>query len=286
MIIDTHSHLNFQAFEKDRDKIIESCLKKDIWMINIGTNLETSRKAIEIAENYKIGIFASVGLHPIHLETNLVKIKPDKKETKEKPQEKFDYEKYKRLAQSEKVIAIGEVGLDYWQRPKTKRKLSLFKEKQRELLYSQLNLACELNLPLIFHCRLAYDDLLKILKEFKKSISGVIHCFTGKINYLEEFLKMGFYIGFNGIIFKKIEGINFKELIQKTPLNKILLETDCPYLTPPDCKKDRNDPTCLIYILREIAKIKKEKPEKIAEITTQNAFALFNLDKFKIDVKI
>lgn len=286
MIIDTHSHLNFQAFEKDRDKIIESCLKKDIWMINIGTNLETSRKAVEIAENYKIGIFASVGLHPIHLETNLVKIKPDKKETKEKPQEKFDYEKYKRLAQSEKVIAIGEVGLDYWQKPKTKRKLSLFKEKQRELLYSQLNLACELNLPLIFHCRLAYDDLLKILKEFKKSISGVIHCFTGKINYLEEFLKMGFYIGFNGIIFKKIEGINFKELIQKAPLNKILLETDCPYLTPPDCKKDRNDPTCLIYILREIAKIKKEKPEKIAEITTQNAFALFNLDKFKIDVKI
>lgn len=286
MIIDTHSHLNFQAFEKDRDKIIESCLKKDIWMINIGTNLETSRKAIEIAENYKIGIFASVGLHPIHLETNLVKIKPDKKETKEKPQEKFDYEKYKRLAQSKKVIAIGEVGLDYWQRPKTKRKLSLFKEKQRELLYSQLNLACELSLPLIFHCRLAYDDLLKILKEFKKSISGVIHCFTGKINYLEEFLKMGFYIGFNGIIFKKIEGINFKELIQKTPLNKILLETDCPYLTPPDCKKERNDPTCLIYILREIAKIKKEKPEKIAEITTQNAFALFNLDKFKIDVKI
>lgn len=280
MIIDTHSHLNFSAFEKDREKVIKDCLEKEIWMINVGTNFETSKKAVEISESFEKGVFAAVGFHPIHLKTDLVKVKLDKDELKKENKEEFSYESYKKLALSKKVVAIGEIGLDFWYRPKTKKKLFLFKEKQKELFLNQLKLAKELKLPLIFHCRLAYDDLLFILKKEEKKISGVIHCFTGNLNHLKEFLKMGFYIGFNGIIFKKIEGINFKEIIKTTPLDRILIETDCPYLTPPECKKERNDPTCLPFIIKEIAKIKKEKPERIAEITTQNAKKLFNLDKF------
>ena len=245
MLVDTHSHLNFPAFDKDRNEIIKKCLESEIWVINVGTNFETSKKAVEITTKYEKGVYASIGLHPIDLDTGLIKIKTDEKEGSHF-EKKFDYEKYKNLAKSEKVVAIGEIGLDYYWKPKTKRKLELFKEKQKDLLLKELELAKELNLPphqkfgsgglpVIFHCRMAHQDLIEILN-FQFSISnfqirGVMHGFVGTIDQLKEYLKMGFYIGFNGIIFKKIEGINFEENIKNTPLDRILIETDCPYLT-------------------------------------------------------
>lgn len=284
MLIDTHAHLNFRAFKDDWKKVIKRSLAEDIWIINVGTNYLTSQRAIEIAENYSDKVYATIGLHPLHLETGLVKIKEDPEEIEIKTkEEKFEVLKYKALSQSPKVIAIGEIGLDFWYRPKTKRKLELFKEKQKEILIKQLDLARELHLPVIFHCRQAHNDLIKILELQVSSykFQGVIHCFTGNWPEAQKYLEMGFYLGFNGLIFK----MNYEEIIKKTPLEKILLETDCPYLTPPLPAEagrgggaTRNEPLYLKYIAEKIAEIKNLNFEEIEKITTQNAKNLFKLN--------
>ncbi len=273
MLFDTHAHLNFAAFSKNRDKIIKNCQKNNVWLINVGINYETSRKAVEIAEESSQGIYAAIGLHP-----------------QEILEERFDFEKYKNLAiSSKKVKAIGEIGLDYWHKPKTKSKLAEFKQKQKELLLQEIKLAHELNLPIIFHCRMAHDDLIELLTRpvlvrartrtglVPLTLNGVIHCFTGTWQQAQKFLALGFYLGFNGIIFKKIKGISFNEVIKKTPLSRILIETDCPFLTPPQEGDKRNEPIFVKHIVQKIAEIKNISFEKIAKVTTQNAKKLFHI---------
>jgi len=318
MLIDTHAHLNFSAFDKDRNEVIRRCLEENIWTINIGTNYETSKKGVEISNKYKNGVFATVALHPINLETGLIKRKIDEFEGKHF-EEEFDFKKYKNLALgknldfrsaqikglakpstraklgaglvphrnevsgagAKKVVEIGEIGLDYYYKPKTKKKLELFKEKQKDLFLKELTLAKELNLPVILHCRMAHQDLIEVLNSNiqypTSNIRGVMHGFVGNIEQLKKYLQLGFYIGFNGIIFKKIEGINFEENIKKTPLERILLETDCPYLTPPPFESERNEPLYLRYIVQKIAKIKKITSKEITEITIKNTKELFKI---------
>ena len=275
MLIDTHAHLNFSAFDKDRDEVIKRSLENKVWFINIGTKYETSTKAVEITRKYAKGVFAAVGLHPIHLEERKVDAWEIRgKEGFETKGEEFDYAKYKELAKSEKVVAIGEIGLDYYYKPKTKRKLELFKQEQKEVLLSQLKLSKELNLPVIFHCRFALDELIEILmRTVLQPLRGVIHCFTGDWEQAQKYLEMGFHLGFNGIIFR----LNLDEIIQKIPLDKILIETDCPYLSPPPYQNERNEPLYVKYIAQKIAKIKNLSFEKIAKISTENAKKLFNL---------
>jgi len=281
MLIDTHAHINFNAYKDDADEVIRRSLDNNTWMINVGSQYETSKRAMEIAQKYEKGVYASVGLHPIHLTEGVFKTKIDREEIEfETKEEGFDYQRYKELAQSKKVVAIGEAGFDYYYKPKTKRKLELFKEKQRTVLLEHMNLARELNLPVIFHCRMAHQDLIEVLN-FQFSIlnfqlKGVIHCFTGNWQQAEKYLAMGFCLGFNGIIFKKIEGIDFKENIKNTPLDRILIETDCPYLTPFPMT-GRNEPIYVRYVVEKIAEIKKIDCQKIAEITTQNAKDLFGI---------
>ena len=297
MLVDTHAHLNIKAFELDREEVIKRCLENNIWIINIGTNYETSKKAVEIAGKYPEGIFAAIGLHPINLDTGLVKVKTDELEGSHFENE-FDFEKYKSLAENPKVVVIGEIGLDYYWRPKTTKKKEFFKQKQKDLLSKQLELAKELNLPVIFHCRMAHEDLLEILNYKLKTINyqlrGVMHGFVGTLEQLKEYLNFGFYIGFNGIIFKKIEGIKvaetsshlspratssrsvFEENIRNTPLERILIETDCPYLIPSPVE-GRNEPLYVKYVAERIAEIKKISFEKVAEVSTENAKRLFKL---------
>ncbi len=289
MLIDTHAHLNFNAYKYDFDEVIRRSLDNNVWMINVGSQYDTSKKAIEIAQKYSEGVYTAIGLHPLHLETGLVKIKNDLEETEAKKREKgFDYEKYKELAKSEKVIAIGEIGLDYYRQPKTTNKKEIFKQKQKDLLLEQLKLAKELNLPVVFHCRMGHQDLIEFLKKNKdlRPEKAVVHGFVGKLEELKEYLNFDYYIGFNGIIFKNIEGIDFEENIKNTPLDKILIETDCPYLTPPlpvealvkiRPRNLRNEPIYVRYVAEKIAEIKRFSYKKVVEITSQNAKKLFNL---------
>jgi len=276
MLIDTHAHLNFNAYKKDLNEVIKRSLENGVEIINIGSQYETSKKTVEIAERYGKGVYAAIGMHPIHITTDLIKMKMDPEEAsaEEEKEKDFDLEKYKKLAlsASERVMAIGEVGLDYYYKPKTKKKLELFKEKQRTVLCQQLELAKELNLPVIFHCRVAHDDLIEILKKYPE-IKGVIHCFTGNLEQAKKYLEMGFYLGFNGIIFK----LDLNEIVEKVPLDKTLIETDCPYLVPPEAGVERNEPLFVKYVAKKIAEIKNISFEKVAEITTQNARKLFRI---------
>jgi len=289
MLIDTHAHLNFNGYKEDFEEVIKRTLENDVWMINVGSQYETSKKAVEIAERYEKGVYAAVGLHPIHLAEGIFKVKMDKEETVfQTKNENFDYEKYKGLTQSKKVVAIGETGLDYYYRPKTKIRLEQFKNKQKEVFLKHLELAMELKLPVIFHCRMAHQDLIEVLnskfKIQKSKIAGVIHCFTGTWEQAGQYLEMGLYLGFNGIIFKPAPyrtdgsgaGLNLDEIIKKTPLERILIETDCPYLVPPPMS-GRNEPLYVKYVAEKIAKIKNLSFEEISEITTGNAKKLFNL---------
>jgi len=284
MTIDTHAHLNFNAYKDDVDEVVKKTLENDIWMVNVGSQYSTSKRAVEIAERYESGVYAAVGIHPIHLDTGLIKVKVDQEEIEFKTrEEEFDYEKYKGLAKSPRVVAIGEIGLDYWYKPKTRIKLEQFKKKQKETFLEQLKLAKELNLPVIFHCRMAHNDLLQAIKEFDwPELRGVVHCFTGTWQDAQKYLEMGFYVGFNGIIFK----FNVDEVIKNIPLDKMLIETDCPYLTPPISINQqyphksavlRNEPIYLKYIVEKIAKIKNLTNKEIADITTQNARKLFKI---------
>ena len=282
MLIDTHAHLNFNGYKGDFEEVIKRTLENDVWMINVGSQYKTSKKAVEIAEKYEKGVYAAVGLHPIHLAEGIFKVKIDEEETAfQTKNENFDYEKYKGLAQSKKVVAIGETGLDYYYRPKTKIRLEQFKNKQKEVFLQHLELVKELNLPIIFHCRMAHDDLIKILNTRYKIQNtrprGVIHCFTGTWEQAGQYLEMGLYLGFNGIIFK----LNLDEIIKKTPLERILIETDCPYLTPPPMI-GRNEPFYVRYVAERIAKVKNLSFEEIAKITTENAKRLFTRLNFHV----
>jgi len=279
MFFDTHAHLNFAAFVKDRDRVIKKCFKNDVWLINVGTNFFTSQKAIEIAQNYEEGIYAAVGLHPINLDTGLSRQRVDENEpvkNEESPFEKeFDYEKYKKLAQKKKVVAIGEIGLDYYWKPKTKKRLKDFKQKQELLFLEEVRLAKELDLPIIIHCRMAHEDMLRILRRqfaiYDSQFRGVIHCFTGNWRQAKEYMELGFHLGFNGIIFK----LDLSQVIKKAPLDKILIETDCPYLSPPGYNQERNDPMGVKLVAKEIARLKNYPLKRVTVRTSQNAQKLF-----------
>lgn len=282
MIIDTHSHLNFNAFKNDSDEVIRRTLAENIWLINVGTKYETSQQAVKIAEKYREGVYSAIGLHPIYAAAEFMKVKtdPDEGEFLVKEQD-FDKEKYKELAKLKKVVAIGEIGLDYYYKPKTTAKLAQFKEKQKQIFLEQLDLAKELNLPVILHCRMAHDDVIEILKS-RNEKNGVIHCFTGTLEQAQKYIEMGFYIGINGIIFK----FNIDEVIKNISLDKIVVETDCPYLMPlpaialakegPEGTK-RNEPIFIKHTIQKIADLKNVSFDEVCQKTTQNARKLFNI---------
>lgn len=262
MIIDTHAHLNFFEFDNDRDELIKKLIKSNYQVINIGTNKESSRDCVSLVRE---SVYASVGLHPLNIESNL-KIKGEV----EKKEDNFDYNYYKNLSQEKGVVAIGEAGLDYWYKPKGKARREEYIKKQKEIFENQLDLAKEVNLPIVIHCRSAFNDLIEILST--KNVPGVIHCFTGTKEDADKLLELGYYFGINGIIFK----VDLNESIKAIPLEKMLLETDCPYLSPPNFE-ERNNPFSIDLIIDEISRIKGVSKEEIIEKTTQNAKKLFKM---------
>ena len=228
----------------------------------------------------------AVGRHPIHIgeqrKVDVLEVQSEEKaeqpwETFETRSEEFNYEEYKKLAQSKKVVAIGEIGLDYYYFPKSKVKREEIKRKQKETLRQQMDLADEMHLPVIIHCRVAHEDLLEFLGE-RKQVRGVVHSYTGTAEQAEKFMDLGLYFGFNGLILKNVPALpDSREVISSIPLDRIVLETDSPYLLPPGASKERNEPLFVKYIAAEIAKIKKVSLEKVAESTTHNAKKLFTV---------
>ncbi len=267
MLIDTHSHVNFSAYKDDADEVIRRSLDSNIWMINVGSQYDTSKRAVEMTEKYKEGVYAAVALHPIHLGPSKY---IDEQEVKfQTKHEEFDREKYKKLASHPKVVAIGETGLDYYHVEDEK-----IQELQEKVFKQHLKLARELEKPLIFHCRKAYQDLLTKLQATSYKLQAVLHCFMGKWSQAEEFLDMGFYLGFNGLI---TYCRDYDKVIKNTPLQRILIETDCPYLTPVPHRDERNEPLYVKYAAEKIAEIKEISFEKVADQTTKNAKELFGI---------
>ena len=272
MIIDTHSHLNFKAYDNDRDEVLKRTRESGVVCVDVGTKYETSKRAIELAEKNE-NIYAAIGMHPIHIKTDLLKLKMDEDEGAFAPLgEEFDADKYKELAKSKRVVAIGEIGLDYYYKPKSETKKAQFKELQKKVFIQQLEMAEELNLPVIIHCRAAFADLYEILKD--RNLRGTIHCFTGSLEEAQQFINLGFYLGINGIIDK----LDLTEVIKNIPLDKILVETDCPYLTPfAEGKDKRNEPIFVKHVIQKIADLRGISFDKVASATTQNAKELFKI---------
>lgn len=276
-LIDTHAHVNFNAFKDDSGAVMQRALEKDIWVINVGSQYSTSQRAVEYTEKYERGVYAAIGLHPIHLSQTEVDEEEIRFKTKE---ERFDKEKYQKLL-SEKVVAIGETGLDYYHIPKDKN-LEEIKEVQKQGFIEQLEFAKENHLPVILHCRGseahpfgAYDEMLEIIANLGNR--GVIHCYGGSLEQANRFLDLGFLISFTGIITFDKKAENLQQIAKTIPLEKIMVETDCPYLAPEPHRGQRNEPAYVEFIARKIAEIKGIDYEEVAKQTTENAIKLFGL---------
>ncbi|MBD3226458.1 MAG: YchF/TatD family DNA exonuclease [Caldithrix sp.] len=254
MYIDTHCHLDFKNYDEDREIVIQRAIKSDIQaIITIGTNIETSKMAIKLAENYA-SVFAAVGIHP----TDCLQTTDEHLETIEE------------LSKHEKVVAIGEVGLDYYHMKATK-------EKQQSIFRKQIDLAVRQNLPLIIHNRDSHDDIYDIITTSSSSkVGGVMHSFSGDMDFLEKILLTNLHVSFTGnITFKKS---NNTPLVERSPIQQLLLETDSPFLTPTPLRGKRNEPAFLVHTAKKIAEIKNLDVNEVGYVTTENAKKLFRLN--------
>lgn len=265
---DNHAHLNFAAYDGDREDAACRTLEGDVWVVNVGTKLKTSISATELASKYDEGVYATVGLHPVHTSASF----HDSQELGEGSEpftssgEVFDAEAFKGLARDEKVLGIGETGLDYF------RLEAGTLEVQRRAFLSQINLSNEVEKPLMLHIRPgeggdAYKDAYEILKS-EAEMGADVHFFAGSTEDARRFLDLGYYISFTGVItFAR----DYKELVDFVPLERILSETDCPYVTPVPHRGERNEPFYVKEVVSKIAEIKGLELEKTRETLLSNA---------------
>jgi len=275
MLIDTHAHVNFAAYKDDAEEVLKRTLEAGVFVVNVGSQYSTSKRAVEMAEKYETGVWAAVGLHPIHLVKR--KVNPDDSELNENDFETtgevFDYEKYLKLAKNPKVVAIGEMGLDY-HHFEPEDNIEELKKKQEETFLQGIKLANDVQKPIMIHCWDAYDDLFEILKNNPVEKRGIIHSFVGGYKTARKFTELGYKIGLNGVV---TYADDFNRLIKEVDIKDIVLETDCPYLTPVPHKSERNEPLFVKLVSEKVAKIKQISVEKASEITTQNAKNLFKI---------
>ena len=285
LLIDTHAHVNFNDFKDDAKEVIKRALDENVWMINVGAESKTSERAVKMAEEYEEGVYAAIGLHPSHLVEQDVEYKENGELIKYKPKpEEFNYDFYLNLAKNKKVVGIGECGLDFHRienQASEKSKVESFKVKQREVFIKHLELAKEVNKPIIIHCRDAHNDLLEIFNLAVKPPSGVMHFFTGNLEQAKKYIELGFYISFSGVITfppLRLAGANaYNDVIKNIPLEKILVETDCPYVAPVPHRGKRNEPAYVKYVAHKIAELRGISFEEVAEQTTKNARKLFGI---------
>lgn len=254
MLIDSHAHLDDEKFDNDREKIIEDLKRNNIEIVlNPGVNISSSKKAVSLSKKYN-SIYAAVGFHPHDLE--------------DMNEEKLDV--IRELTTENKVIAIGEIGLDYYYDNSPR-------EIQKKWFREQIRLAKEVNLPYIVHDRDAHEDTLRIMKEEAyEGMTGILHCFSGSVELAKEFIELGFYISLAGpVTFKNAK--TPKRVAKEIPLEHLLIETDSPYLSPVPNRGKRNEPSLVRYTLEEIANIKDISYEEVAKITRDNFYKLFKL---------
>lgn len=264
-MIDVHCHLNFKAFEKDHDEVIKRAIDAGVEkIINVGTSIETSKKAVELSEEYE-NLYAIIGIHPHHADKL--------EEGWEKEIDKF--------SKNPKVIAIGEVGIDYFS---YKSNGVVDPKLQKEIFEKQIEISIKNRLPLQIHGRHAARDIISVLKRHKSNlldIPGMFHCMAGNIEYLKQVLDLGFYVGFDGnITYKGLapgEDTSLSDLARYAPLDRIIVETDAPFLTPEPHRGGRNEPSYAIIVGEFIAKIKGTSFREIDRITTDNTRKIFKI---------
>ncbi|SKA76724.1 TatD DNase family protein [Caloramator quimbayensis] len=251
MIFDSHAHYDDEAFDKDREEVIDKIKKSGVSaVLNCSSNMASIEKVFEIVSKHDF-IYGALGIHP------------------EFPKDlKGNINKIGDLAQNRKILSIGEIGLDYhYEGYDREAQIKCFKE--------QMDLARCLNLPVVVHSRDAMEDTLKVLSEFKE-VKGALHCFSGSYESAMEAVKLGYYIGFTGVItFKNAK--RALEVLEKIPEDRILIETDCPYMAPVPYRGERNDSSYLPYVIEKVSNIRNISYEKACSITYENAARLFNL---------
>ena len=253
MIFDTHAHYDSGAFNADREEVLASMPQKGVGLIlNPGCEEASSRTALALAERFPF-VYAAVGVHPEDMDT----LTPD------------SLKEIRALAMHEKCVAIGEVGLDYYWDAE-------HKEEQKELFAAQLALAIELDLPVIVHDREAHADCLELVSVYPEA-RGVFHCFSGSAEMAKEVLRRGWYLGFDGPVTYK-NARKSLEVLQVVPPERILVETDSPYMSPVPLRGKRNDSSNLVYIIQKIAEIKGMTPQEIETITCENGKRLFGIE--------
>lgn len=273
--IDVHTHVQFAAYD-DSELVIDRAIKNDTWLINVGTQKDTSLSAVKTAEKYSEGVYAAIGLHPIHTSKSYHDVKElgggDAAKEFTSRGEEFDSEFYEHLGRSEKVVAVGECGLDYY------RLSEETKTKQFKAFESQIHLAHSIGKPLMIHCREAFNDLAYILGDHSKLLlqgrPGIIHFFAGTIPDAKRLMELGFSFSFGGVTtFVR----DYDEVIKYIGLGRIVLETDAPYVTPVPFRGKRNEPEYVKYIAESIGKILGVDPETVARETTENARRIFKI---------
>lgn len=254
MIFDSHAHYDDKKFSEDRESLLSSMKDNGIaYIVNIGSNLKTTRQSVELSKEYDF-IYATVGVHP----SEVNELNND------------NFEKIVDSSKEDKVVAIGETGLDYYWKNASKENQKIWFERHGDL-------ARESDLPLVVHSRDAAKDTLDMMKGMKAGdIGGVVHCFSYGVEMAREYLNMGFYLGIGGVItFDNAKKL--KEVVSYMPLDMILLETDAPYLSPAPNRGKRNSSLNLKYIINEIAEIKGESYEKVIEATCKNAMKMYKI---------
>ena len=253
MLFDTHAHYDDEAFDTDRDAVLTALPQRGVGLVlNPGCDVESSRKAVQYAAAYP-HVYAAVGIHPENCGGYTA----------------GDLAALRQLAQQPKTAAIGEIGLDYYWAENPPRDL------QQQVLRDQLALAGELALPVIIHDREAHADTLSIIREFP-GVTGVFHCFSGSPEMAQELLKLGWYLGFDGPVTYK-NARRAPEVAAVTPLDRMLIETDSPYMTPVPYRGRRNDSGYVHLVAEKLAEWKGVTPEEIARITTENGKRLFRI---------
>ncbi|MEE1010394.1 MAG: TatD family hydrolase [Agathobacter sp.] len=256
MIFESHAHYDDEAFDEDREELLESLKENGVGtIINVGASLDSCEKTVNLAEKYDY-IYAAVGVHP--------------SDVADLNEENFAW--LEGLTKKDKVVAIGEIGLDYyWDKEKE------IWENQKYWFKRQMELARKTNLPVIIHSRDAANDTMTLMKEIHaEEIRGVIHCYSYSKEMAKEFIKMGYYIGVGGVVtFKNAKKL--AEAVKEIPLERILVETDCPYLAPEPFRGKRNDSGKLPYVINKIAELKETTPEEVERVTRENAMKLFGV---------